>query len=100
MSSRIAKGTKGNTFLKDQTDLKTINKLKGTCEEDTSIPLGKDKKEITGEGREGPGLEREQGGEDGDMIRYWVEGNRTEALRRCIKNISCQSQEVGYRGIL
>ena len=37
-------------------------------------------KEITVEGREGPEWERGQGGERGNMIRYWV-GTLSEAPR-------------------
>jgi hypothetical protein len=34
---------------------------------------------------EGPGWEREQGGKEGNMIRYWGRG-RTKALRASRKN--------------
>jgi hypothetical protein len=39
--------------------------------EDASITLGREKKAImSGRRREGPGLERERGGENESMIRY------------------------------
>jgi hypothetical protein len=61
-------------------ELKKFNKPKGPIE-DASIPLRREKKAITGEGREeGSGWEREQEGEEGNMIRYWVR-ERSEALR-------------------
>jgi len=35
---------------------------------------GRGKQSQEGEWREGPGWERGQGGEEGNMIRYWVKG--------------------------
>jgi hypothetical protein len=53
------------------TELKKANKLKGPSE-DASIPGGREKKAIIGGGREGgTSLERQQGREEGNMIRYW-----------------------------
>jgi hypothetical protein len=75
-----------------------VNKLKGTSE-DASIPLGREKKAISGDrGREGPGWEKRQGGEKENMIRYWRWGDRSEALRASRKNGNRQPQEVGGRG--
>ena len=55
------------------TELKKVNKQKGPNEDDL-IPLRREKKEITGgRQREGPGWERGQGGEVGNMIWYWGE---------------------------
>ena len=55
------------------TELKKVDKQKGPSE-DVSILLGREKKAITGGGwRKGPGCERRQGGEEGNMIGYWVE---------------------------
>ena len=52
------------------TELK-VSKMEGPGE-DASIPLGREKKTITGgRGREGPVWERGQGGEKWNMIRYW-----------------------------
>ena len=52
--------------------IKPQNKLKGPSE-DSSVPLGREKKEATrGEG-EGPGCVRERGGV-GNMIWYWAGG--------------------------
>jgi hypothetical protein len=53
-------------------ELKKVNKPKSTSE-DVSIPLEREKKAITGGRRErGTGWERGQGGEERDMIKYWV----------------------------
>ena len=49
--------------------LKKVNQLKGPSE-DTSIPLGQ--KKGRREGGESLGWERGQGGEEGNMIKYWV----------------------------
>jgi hypothetical protein len=47
------------------TELKKVNKPKGPSE-DASIPLGREKKTITGDrGREGSEWERERGGKRG-----------------------------------
>ena len=52
------------------TELKKVNKPKGSSE-DASIPLGREKKVIVGgRGKEGPGWERGQGEEEGNMIRH------------------------------
>jgi hypothetical protein len=52
------------------TELKTINKLKGPSE-NASITLGRKKETIMGWGEsEGPGWERGQVGERGNMIRF------------------------------
>jgi hypothetical protein len=57
------------------TEFKKLNKLKGPSE-DTSVPLGREKKVVTSgeEGREGPWRERGQGrGEwevEGNLIWY------------------------------
>ena len=48
-----------------------VNKLKGPSE-DASVPLGREKKAITGDGGEGPGRESRWGGEAGNMIWHWV----------------------------
>ena len=40
--------------------------------EDASVPLGMKRKAVMrGRGREGPGWERGQGRQEGNMIRYW-----------------------------
>ena len=58
------------------TELKKDSKPMGPSE-DASIPLGREKKEITGvegKGREECGCERGQGEERRNMIRYWEVG--------------------------
>ena len=56
------------------TDHMKLNKKEGQSV-DASIPLRRGNKIIMGgRGREGPGWERGQGGEEGNMIRYWVGG--------------------------
>ena len=65
------------------TELNKVNKPQGPSK-DNSIPFGREKKAITGVGgREVPGW-KGQGGEEGNMIRYWLPGERTETsnLRR------------------
>jgi hypothetical protein len=53
-------------------ELKTVNKLKGP-RQDTSIPLGREKKTITGGvGMKALGWERGQGREEENIIKYWV----------------------------
>ena len=48
-------------------ELKKFNKLKGP-NEDALIPLGSEKKVITGVGRERPGWKRQRRREEGNMI--------------------------------
>jgi hypothetical protein len=64
--------TKKYRILRIQsTELKKVNKPKGPSE-NTSIPLGREKKAImVGRGRERSGWKRGQGGEKGDIFRYW-----------------------------
>jgi hypothetical protein len=57
------------------TELKKVNMLKIPSEY-TSIPIGREKKIITGgEVGETTGWDRRLGGEVRNMIRYWVEEN-------------------------
>jgi hypothetical protein len=54
------------------TELKKVNKLKCPSE-DASVPLGREKKAITGGGKKGePERERRWGGGEGNLIWYWV----------------------------
>ena len=87
------------------TEIKKVNKLKGLSE-DASVPLGREKKAITGQ-REGRG--RAEGGRDIGWIGdrkgkrehdqvSWE--NRMEALRASRMNVNRQPQEVGGREIL
>ena len=48
---------------------------------------------------EGLEWDRGQGGEEGNMIRYW-RGDRTEARKVSRKNGNRQFWEVGYGGTL
>jgi hypothetical protein len=67
------------------TELKKVYKLKGP-REDASIPLGRERKAITGGGKEvQTWWEKGQGGEKRNMLGYWV-GERPEALRANRKN--------------
>ena len=68
------------------TELKKVNKPKSP-NEDVSIPLGREKKEITGvRGMEGSVWKKGRRGEKEKTIRYWRGVNRTEALRASRKN--------------
>ena len=79
-------------------EFKMLNKLKCPSE-DTSIPLGREKKSITsGEGGKvlGGKVYRVVGewGVQGNMIWYWVR-ERTEAIKARRKNVNRQPQEIG-----
>ena len=80
------------------TELKKANKLKGPSE-DASILLGRGKKAITGERRNGPVRGRQQAWERGSMIRYWGL-DMIEALRASKKNQNMQPQKAESGGTL
>jgi hypothetical protein len=61
--------------------------------EDTSIPLGKEKKAVMGgRGREGAGCESRRGGEKETKIRYW---GRTREKPLSISRINGNMQPQG-----
>ena len=95
-SKKIKKERKTCRIPKIQsTELKKVTSRKGPSE-DASIPLGREKKAITGERREGgTWVGKEIGRRRGEYDQVLGQGNRTEALRTSRKNGNRQPQEVG-----
>jgi hypothetical protein len=78
-------------------ELKKFNKIKGTSE-DASIPLGREKKAITGQVvEEGSWVGKGTGRGKGEHDQVLGGGNRTEGLRASRKNGNRQPWEVGDR---
>jgi hypothetical protein len=71
-----------------------VDKLKGPSE-DTSIPLGREKKAITGGWGRRPGWEKGTRRGRGEQDQVLGEENRTEFLRASRKNGNRQPWEVG-----